>query len=1492
MVSLSLTPSMQKYFGNYATDFLNKKYGVDFNIEKLHFDYTGNIVINNLLIKNQQKDTLAYIGTLKTAIHHLTEYYTKHPYINDVSIKDIKLYMKTYKGKNTDELSYLIEQFDKEDTSRDPNLCYDPSFTMSIQNIHIENGHYIYQDDNIAPYEPLFNAQDINLEAQKLWIIGSSVSVELKNSNFTTHRGLKVKNFSCEFQHEKDKMIFNNTHIQTPYSQLKLDADFRYTNHNFNDFVNKVKTNVFFHKAIISSTDIKNYYKDIAPRHQFRFKNTKVNGVLNDLKFTDLYVVGMRHFSYFGDLNLKNTITNRENFKITGDFSQLTTTQKEIFRLLPFTKKLKTPKNLNLLGIINSIGNFTLDKNTLDVDVDIETNLGAASIFSRFKNFSNTKHLNYKGTVIANDFNLGRLVDRESIKSIDFHLDIEGSGVTLSDLFLITNGEIQQLTYKNYTYRNIYLKGILRDYFFDGHINANDPNMIFEFNGLADLSSTINRYDFQANIEKLNLKALHLIKKGKPPIIKGNVFMDITASNLDDAQGNIRLKNLSLQFPDKKYNFSDLNLKTKLNWKQIRNIQIESSDIISGNLEGKFKFANLSNLAIDAIKRIYTNSDENTKYEDDKYLDFDIHIKSELLSFLLPDLEISKNTHLKGNIDKESKGLELKFTSDKIAFKENSFENISGVIHKTKSNRTENSHLIIKKANCSGVEFKNFLLEKINLNENNFEIKANAFTGKDFKKNNLLYLTHYFNNIEQTSSIKINTLDFYVQDQLWKYHSTNKEKTVVDIYITHPKRHLSISPLTFRHQKQEVNFGGSLQENQFYDFKSSFKHINISSFAPQIEDFQYSGKLNGNLALRKDLKKGTQLSSDMTIEQINVNGYELGILHLNSTQNPKKNSTQYIKAYLHNGKEKTLSIEGNAIFKKALNNPIVDLSVSFDKFGLSCFSDLGDIVLSNLRGYVTGKAKLEGKIQNPNWLGELYLDQVGLTIPYLNIDYQFNKQSKITLQNQTFQFVDIDFLDSKYKTKGILSGSITHKAFKKWNLDLKVTAKEKLLALDVTDHAEALYFGTAFIEGKANIKGPTSGLTIDVIAKSKEDTVFKIPLRDTAALSDKDYIHFLTKEEKYQSLNGQDIKLKDVSGLDVNFDLQITPDADVAVIIDPETQSELNTKGEGHLIIELNTNGKFYMWGDFVTHVGKYNFKYKELIEKIFFIKKGGRITWQGNPWTAELQLRALYNTQANPSILLEDQTFSRKIPVEVLIDLSGSLQKPKLGFDLNFPNSSPLLISELDYVLSDRSIKELQALSLITQGIFHNSETAGQNVVTGNLIEKASSLINSVFSSENDKFKVGLSYALGQRYLDLETEDKVGLTFSSNLSKRILLNGKFGMPIGGALNNNYFSGEFNLSYLINKKGNFRGNVFSRESDIQFTGEPNRYTHGIGLSYGISFNSFSELLEQVFNKKPRNKDKNLKNKYLNKTRDSLQLEKLNTKDLIEFKNNNFEKRQP
>ena len=700
-----------------------------------------------------------------------------------------------------------------------------------------------------------------------------------------------------------------------------------------------------------------------------------------------------------------------------------------------------------------------------------------------------------------------------------------------------------------------------------------------------------------------------------------------------------------------------------------------------------------------------------------------------------------------------------------------------------------------------------------------------------------LNLYHTINQ-DNNNVVGISKSEVKFKDYLWFLNE--KEATDNKVVFDKSFQNFNIDNIVLSHEEQEISLVGLFKDTTIKDLQLSFKDVDLNKITPANDKFIAHGNINGKVNFKQN-KDVFQPTSSIVIDNLNLNKIDLGTLNF-EIEGDENLSKFTINSNLENKNFESFNADGS--FEIVNKETILDLRLKFDKFNIATLNSLGGEVLSNIRGSIAGNATIEGNLKKPSINGRLYLDQAGITIPYLNVDYGLSDNTIIDLTDDRFLFRNNTLTDTKFGTVGKLNGSIGHTNFSDWKLDLTVNSK-RLLALDTKDTEDSAYYGTAFIDGVATIKGPTNSLFIKVAAKSEKGTAIKIPINNAESVSDNIFLHFLTAKEKYNVRNGIVENTRNYNGLELEFDFDITPDAEVEVILDRNTGHGMKGKGFGSLLFKINTTGKFNMWGDFQAYEGTYNFKYGGLIDKKFEVKKGGSISWEGNPMRAQLNLEAVYKTTANPAILLENASFNTKVPVEVVIGIRGDLTSPEPDFNIEFPTVSTVLKSEIQYKLNDKDVRQTQALYLLSSGGFLSPEGVSQSDFSGSLFETASSLLGGIIQSDDEKFKVGLNFIGADRRIGRETDGRFVATISSKINERITINGKLGVPFGG-INESAIVGDVEVLYRVNEDGTLNLRLFNKENDINYIGQGIGYTQGLGVSYEVDFDTFKELVNKIF----------------------------------------------
>ncbi|QVY67033.1 translocation/assembly module TamB [Polaribacter sp. Q13] len=1437
LISIILSiPAIQTKLGSYATKKLNEDFNTNISVEKIDLSFLGNVQLKGVDIRDHHKDTLIFVKKLTTSILNAKKVLESEVSLGSISLDGAYVYMKTYKGEKDDSMAVFIDSFD--DGSPKDSLAN--PFILKSSNVYVSDLNYKLINEN-SNNPILFSASNGGGNLQDLLVYGPDFSSKLRGLYFVDNRDLEVTNLTTDFSYSKTAMHFVNTTLQTRKSDINANIDFTYKREDLVDFNNKVNITATFAKSNIAIPDLKKYYNELNGNDDISFTGD-FKGKLNNFALNKLRLTSRKGIRVIGNLGFVNAVNFEKGFIFRGDLSDLTATYSELKSVLPNVLGKTLPSEFAKFGKFTIKGKINVTRKEIKANLDLKSEIGGAITDLQISNIDDIDYAAYSGKVALQKFNIGELFNDPLFGEVSLKGDVKGSGFKLENINTSFVGTISGLNFKGYNYKNIEANGQYQNNKFDGDLKIDDANFKMNFNGLADLSTEINKFDFKSNIEYLNLKETNLFTRDSIAILKGNIELDVEGNTFDDITGKATFKNILYTNQKEEFNFKEFNVTSSLK-DSIKTIEVASKDIAEGYLSGKFSFSELLPVAQNALGSIYTNY---TPYavKPNQFLDFNFTIYNQIVTVFFPDISIDDNTKIKGKIKADKNQLRLTFSSPKIEGYGNEIKDI--LLRTDNQNPLYNSHLT-----ASEVNTKYYNISKLNLlslNQNDTLYFKSVFKGGDLKNEDFNLDFFYTFNPEGKSVVGFEKSSFIFKENTWNIDPNEQNKNKVTFNIK--ENDFDFSQFKLTSGEQEIEFSGSLKGESEKILLADFTKVKLQSFLPKIDSLALKGELSGHLDFVQN--KGIYSPEALlSIHDFEVNNFKQGDLSLN-VKGDNSYKKYNVDLSIKNKKVKSIAATGSLDFSE--KRPLIDLDVYLEEFGLDAFSPLGQDVLSSIRGTANGDFSLRGFLGNPEMEGTLTLKNAGLKFPYLNVDYDFEGESIISLQDQSFIFEGISLIDTKHKSSGRLIGDITHLNFKKWFLNIEIES-DNLLVLDTKNTDEALYYGTAFIDGTANITGLTDQLTIDINAKTMPGTAFVVPLKDVETVDSYRLIHFKSKEIAVKEKQ-KEVALEAIKGLSLNIDLDVTKDATAQVVIDEVNGSQLTGKGKGNLRIEINTRGKFNMFGDYMIDSGVYDFKYGGIVNKPFLIQKGGTVSWNGNPYEANLDVTAIYKAKANPAVLLDNFNSNRKIEVDLVTRITGGLFSSKQELDIQLSNVDPSIASELEFILNDNNVNEktTQFISLLAFGSFANPDKVDFNA--GETISNtASSAVAAAFSSllnnPDGKFQLGVDYQQGNSGSDIEslnTDNQVDVSVSTQLGDKVIINGKVGVPVGTQTQSSVV-GEVKVEVLLNKEGNFRGVIFNRQNEIQYSTEEEGYTQGVGLSYQVNFNSLSGLLRKIRGKK-------------------------------------------
>tara|TARA_B110000879_G_scaffold96901_2_gene132168 strand:- start:2849 stop:7249 length:4401 start_codon:yes stop_codon:yes gene_type:complete len=1440
LVSLLLSTSIvQTNLGNLATKRINQKFGTNLNIGKINISFLGTVALKDIQIRDHHQDTLIFVKTLSISLVNGRKIIDGNLLFGDVSIEDAYCYIKTYRGENNSNMTIFADSF-RSDTSKD---SLNPLFTLKTENVFVQNLDFkLINENNQNPLK--FSASNVGGNLEEMAIVGADFSAKARGLYFKTNQGIQVTNLTTNYRYGLNAMYLNNMRLETENSNLIGDLLFKYKTGGLADFSDAVNIEANFKESKVKILDLKKFYKELNGGDVVSFSG-KLNGNLNDFDLKKLILTTEKGIHLNGDLSFKNAVNSERGFIFNSDLNNLTATYKELRGILPNVLGKILPSELDKLGQFDLQGKVQLTTSFIEANVQVKSQIGTFISDLKITEISAIDTASYSGDIQLESFDIGVLFNNPLFGEIFLKGQVNGRGFKLENINTKFIGNIAEFNFNGYQYKNIIANGQYQNNKFDGGLVIDDANFKMKFDGLADMSEAVHKFDFKSDISYLNLKKTNLFKRDSISIVKGAMTLDIKGNALNDILGKAVFKNVLYTNQEKEYRFKEFMVSSSLK-DSIKTIDIASNDIVQGYIRGKFSFSELLKVAQNALGSIYTNY-QPYEVASNQFLDFNFTIYNQIVNVFFPEIFIDNKTKIKGKINGGKNLFRLHLSSPRIA--------LYGADIKTVSLRTDTKNPFYNTSlTAQEVKTKYYNISKLNLlnrTENDTLYFKSVFKGGKRKNEDFNLDFFYTFNPEKKAVLGFEKSSFIFKENTWNINpdKNNTDKITFDLKTNE----FVFSQFMLVSGEQKIEFTGNLKGTEEKVLLADFTKLKLQSFLPKIDSLALGGELSGHLDF---VQKGGDYAPEglLTVKDFEVNDFKQGDLSIN-VKGENSYKKYEVAVAIENEDAKSISVKG--ILDFSLERPIVDLNVFLEAFKLEAFSPLGKNVLSSLRGTATGDFTLRGFLGNPDMEGELRLEKAGLKFPYLNVDYDFEGESVITLLQQSFILEDFVLVDTKKKSRGVFKGDISHNNFKQWFLSLKIDS-DNLLVLDTENSEESQYYGSAFIDGSAAIYGLTDRLTIDLNVKTMPGTIFVVPIKDIETVDSYNLIHFKSDEIKTQEIQ-KEVALEALKGLTLNIDLEVTKDAVAQVVIDEVYGSQLSGRGAGNLQIEINTRGTFNMFGDYVVDSGVYDFKYGGFVNRPFTIQKGGTVSWNGNPADANLEVTAVYKAKANPGVLLENFNANRNIEVDLVTRITGSLFNSKQELDIQLSNVEASIANELEFILNDNNVNEktTQFISLLAFGNFVNPDKVDFDANT-TITNTASSAIAAAFSgllnNPESKFQLGVDYQQGQNDNDLErlnTDNQVDLSVSTQVSDRIIINGKVGVPIGTQTQASVV-GEVKVEVLLNKEGTFRGTIFNRQNEIQYTAEDQGYTQGIGLSYQVNFNTLSGLLKSAAAKRQKN----------------------------------------
>ncbi len=1423
-------PPVQTALVRYITGNLTE--GSDFTIEVGHVDvrFPLELVLRDVTVIEGAADTLLTSRelSLQGVELALSE--------NRFAAHRVELVQPVFKlhvaeGASDSNLDRFMDLFETGDTAAAP-----ADVRINVEHFRLRNGRFNYHNDRhevtreVIDFNHL-DLSDINIELKAFELHNERIDVQIKNIALYEPGGLHVQHLGGDFAMRNDTLQLQNYELQTKRSLLCGNLIFRFERWaNFSHFNSEVAMRGNLVSSTIDFKDLARFSSTLKGLDRSINFDGRFTGTVADLKVRD-FVVGLDDETKIaGRIDLTGLPDFNSTF-IDLSITELTTVKTEIDRipLPPFEtgKMIETPNNITELGKISFQGKFTGFPNDFVAFGTLKTDIGSISTDIKLQETGDTYE--YSGSLATQRFDLAKFYNSRDLGPLTSALEVSGRGLTRDDLDMTVDGQISFIRLRGYSYNDIVMRGQFKQDFFNGNMQLNDENAQLDFVGLIDFTQQKPLFNFTTSITHLDPVALNLLPLKEYTSLSGDFTIEAEGSNLNDINGSIVGDSLKFCTAVAEYPIKHLEIIMEQNLQMGKRFTL-ISDIATGRLNGKFDFAGLENgirnIISDVVPHIETPP-EGKRGREDFYLEVDIHNFELVSEVFIPELSIAKNSRFSLLMDDLTGDFKTTFTTDRVSYLDYALDSL--IINMSHPDESMNATLVSSKADLGGFILPSLGIDIYNDADTiytnlNWGVASDMIAG-DFGLRTLVRGEKNFTSTVNTLNIRFN------QDQ-W---SSLKPST-----ITIDSTRIAIDELELSNMNASIRLAGAVSEASDETLLLDLKGIDLQIFNALLStyDIAQMGIVTGNVQLR-DVYNSLLLTCDLIVTGYGINEYPVGDLCVESSWDPLLKRL-LLAGEIERNQLKSL-LFGGYYFPNRTENSL-ELSANLNDLPLMLVNAFVSEGISDLQGTIDGRIDIGGTPATPLVSGEVRLNKASVHVDYLNTTYYIDNKARISENKFSFNFPIRDQDDNT----GYIVGTILHENFTNWNFDIFLDLENSpFLCLNTTEEDNSLYYGKAYVTGFVNISGGVEDIMIDVTARSEKGTAIALPLGGSEDVTFAEFITFVNTSEPEE-----DEKSIDLSGIQMNFELDITPDAQFRIIFDELVGDEIRGRGAGNIRMVINNLNSFYMYGGLTVDQGRYLFTLKNLINKEFDVKPGGTINWYGDPLAADIDLGAIYRVNTSLYDLFPDESdqYKQRVPVNLQMNLTGKLMNPGIDFDIQLPSSDELTRARVKSAINTQQEVNRQAFSLLVLRRFISPPDIAKTNANIGLAENSTELITSQLSNWlsqiSDDFDIGVNYSPG----DEISNEELAVALSTQLfNDRLLVSGNFGVQQGqnsavANENTNNLIGDIRIEYKIHPQGKIRIIVYNQSNEFDLArSRQNSYTQGMGVVYQEEFNSIYEL---------------------------------------------------
>ena len=1350
-----------------------------------------------------------------------------------------------------------------------------PDWQIEAKQIGMNNNQIDFQTSDLVTPPGVFNPEKLSIQnlafdAREISLKPGNAQLSLREFAFKEGSGFELQTLAFDLNIDDEQVSVDRIDLATQYNELSGNVMLKFK--SLQQFLNapdsstidvkldKLKLGIeevgFFNPTLVSND------------YLTRLSGKELSGVIDargQLNKIDISKIALRwgrqtSFDLSGEVN---NVLDTDRLQVALKDVRAKTSQADLNQIMGGADfGFELPKKLTLNG------SLTGGLKRVKTDMNLTTSDGSVSLKGQFLN---QEQMAFQADLKATRLQLSKLLQNEQLDTLSFNMNLNGSGSSLNDLTAQLKLDFSRLKYDGYDFSKLAVEGQVKEG--DGGIDLSfkDQNLDMTLKTLVELDSVSPKINTLFTVKGADLYELGLMSEDIRTAFELDVSFEGNASEFDlEAKVNDGVA----VYERESYNFGSFEVAANSDPDTL-NVRV-NSQVMDSRIKANTSLEEVLPLIQEEFARYLGQVNEqadrlksgNTKLEMRTVLR-QAPILSEVF---LQSLERMDTVSLTLDYNEQSREISAQLLAPYLQYQGSSLDSLNLGLEGTEDNLSFT-------AGWSSINSGPVSIDRASL----------AGTIKDsFIQSNLAVYdeAEKLLNIRSEVRLEADTVDLHiVPDSLifnkkpWKVLASN-QMTLANEFIRFQDFELS-------NGIQKVILGTSLPKQEKPHVGAIFENFQLATL---------TNLLNADKALATGMLKGDVivenpfgsygLLAELNIEDLSAFEVPFGVLDLEARSD---GGEKYSVDLSVKGDNANLDLTGSYLASPSGADLTLDLDLK--RLQMTVLEQFSGQSIAQSKGSLSASVEVSGKTNNPSYSGTVDFNGVGFLVNQLNTQFDIG-QEQIKIDNSGLYLDDFVITDGDMNDFS-LDGKVLTTELTNPNFDLQLKTNDFGL-VNSTKQDNDLFYGQVNMDANLTIQGDLNIPKVRGSLKVNDassltfivpESQLEIKARDGVVLfvNKKNPDDILTRVDQNESSAIADA----LSGYDIETVLSIGQNAQFNIVVDEATGDNLQVTGTGDFNLSLEPNGRTSLSGKYELSGGHYETNLYNLVKRKFEISPGSSISWSGDPYDAELKMKAIYNVKTSAGPLMAVRTsgegtgletaYQERLPFQVYINVDGVLLKPEISFNLEMPESGRSALggavySQVQQLNSQEEELNKQVFSLLVLNRFFPS--SGSDGSSGGPASLALDNVNKVLSGQLNNYsekifgKTGidvgfdLNSTTASQNNNGQAQTQLGITAKKELfNDRLIVQVGSEVDVAGGQNSSQGTpiiGNVSLEYLLTQDRRLRLQGFSRNEyegliDGQLT------VSGIALIFTREFNKFKELwakqVKEEVDKQEKEKDK-------------------------------------